>query len=208
MIINNYLADTNESEIINITGSYKLIPWTKNIDDSISHICGLESPIYLEIPEAIIGKYYKIVFTLEIDEEPAGVYIRLGHNKGEVKTSNGTYTEYMKMTGETVLYFFASGLLTLSNIEFEEYKVISDILDFTDKEAFINSSWTLSYSLDTNNWVSFHSYIPDYYISTSNGLYSLMNDELSIEYTIRDEDNNYIVDVDNSVFIYEIYNYE
>jgi hypothetical protein len=35
-----------------------------------------------------------------------------------------------------------------------------------------------------------------------------MNDELSIEYTIRDEDNNYIVDVDNSVFVYEIYNYE
>ncbi len=91
---------------------------------------------------------------------------------------------------------------------------ISDKLDFTDKEAFINNSWTLSYSLDTNNWVSFHSYIPDYYLNTNKTMYSIINDELSAEYdelsaeyTIRDEINNYITGSNNELITYYKYTY-
>lgn len=35
-----------------------------------------------------------------------------------------------------------------------------------------NNSWTLSFSLDTNTWVSFHSYLPSFYFWVSNNFYS------------------------------------
>jgi len=39
------------------------------------------------------------------------------------------------------------------------------LIELGDPEYFCNKSWTLSYSFKTNTWVSFHSYIPDYYIA-------------------------------------------
>ena len=45
--------------------------------------------------------------------------------------------------------------------------------DYTEKdnERFDNS-WTLSYSLKTGSWVSWHSYLPNMYISTSQNVFS------------------------------------
>ncbi len=42
----------------------------------------------------------------------------------------------------------------------------------SDKENFCSKSWTLSYSLITNSWLSFHSYIPNWYIGENNFFYS------------------------------------
>lgn len=41
-----------------------------------------------------------------------------------------------------------------------------------DPESFCNKSWTLSYSLITNSWLSFHSYLPNWYIGENNFFYS------------------------------------
>ena len=41
-----------------------------------------------------------------------------------------------------------------------------------DSENFCNKSWTLSYSLITNSWLSFHSYLPNWYIGENNFFYS------------------------------------
>lgn len=46
------------------------------------------------------------------------------------------------------------------------------IVSLTDPEYFCNQSFTLSYSLNTNSWVSFHSYIPNFYIADNNFFYS------------------------------------
>lgn len=43
---------------------------------------------------------------------------------------------------------------------------------------FENKSWTLSYSLLTQSWVSFHSYIPSYYYYIHNQFYSFLNNEI------------------------------
>jgi hypothetical protein len=45
------------------------------------------------------------------------------------------------------------------------------ILDFSS-ELFCNKSWTLSYSMLLDNWISFHSYIPTLYMPTRGELYS------------------------------------
>lgn len=39
-------------------------------------------------------------------------------------------------------------------------------------------SFTLSYSVDHDNWVFFHSYVPDFYFSTRNKLHTLHNDKV------------------------------
>lgn len=40
-----------------------------------------------------------------------------------------------------------------------------DGISLEDPKYFCNKSWTLSYSFKTNTWVSWHSYIPDYYVA-------------------------------------------
>ena len=41
-----------------------------------------------------------------------------------------------------------------------------------DKEENINNSWTISFSLKNNTWVSWHSYIPNFYINIPEKFYS------------------------------------
>ena len=45
----------------------------------------------------------------------------------------------------------------------------------TDPEFFCNKSWTISYNMNTNSWVSFHSYIPNWYMGENNFFYSGIN---------------------------------
>lgn len=53
--------------------------------------------------------------------------------------------------------------------------VIRQVVDVTDPEYFCNKSWTLSYNVNTKSWVSFHSYIPNFYIAENNFFYSGLN---------------------------------
>ena len=44
-----------------------------------------------------------------------------------------------------------------------------------DNDYFCNKSWTLSFNMNTKSWVSFHSYIPNWYIAENNFFYSGLN---------------------------------
>jgi hypothetical protein len=50
-----------------------------------------------------------------------------------------------------------------------------DYILLGDPLYFENKSWTLSYSLLTQSWVSFHSYIPSYYYYIHNQFYSFLD---------------------------------
>jgi len=52
---------------------------------------------------------------------------------------------------------------------------IDETVDVTDPEYFCNKSWTLSYNVNSKSWVSFHSYIPNFYIAENNFFYSGLN---------------------------------
>ena len=49
-----------------------------------------------------------------------------------------------------------------------------------DKTTIINNSWTLSYSLKRQTWTSFHSYLPEYYLSINEKVFSAYEDQLWI----------------------------
>jgi hypothetical protein len=46
----------------------------------------------------------------------------------------------------------------------------------TDLNYFCNKSWTVSYNLNTGTWISFHSYLPNWYVAENNFFYSGLND--------------------------------
>ena len=57
-----------------------------------------------------------------------------------------------------------------------EFYVGETIVSVTDLTYFCNKSWTMSFNMNTKAWVSFHSYLPNYYIGESNFFYSGMHD--------------------------------
>ena len=55
-------------------------------------------------------------------------------------------------------------------------KLLRKEVFLTDSEYFCNKSWTLSFNFNTGSWISFHSYIPNFYIGENNFFYSGLND--------------------------------
>ena len=46
----------------------------------------------------------------------------------------------------------------------ENFLINNNVLDLNDKKYFSSKSWTLSYNFHTKSWMSFHSFLPNYYI--------------------------------------------
>jgi hypothetical protein len=49
------------------------------------------------------------------------------------------------------------------------------VVSLKDSDYFCNKSWTLSFNVNTKSWISFHSYIPNWYIAENNFFYSGIN---------------------------------
>jgi hypothetical protein len=49
------------------------------------------------------------------------------------------------------------------------------VVSLQDPDYFCNKSWTASYNFNTQSWISFHSYIPNFYIGENNFFYSGIN---------------------------------
>lgn len=71
-------------------------------------------------------------------------------------------------------FYIEEKLLTDPNTS--TYTTIRSQVYVTDKDYFCNKSWTLSFNMNTKSWISFHSYIPNYYIAENNFFYSGLND--------------------------------
>ena len=54
--------------------------------------------------------------------------------------------------------------------------VTREVVYLTDETYFCNKSWTLSFNMNTMSWISFHSYLPNWYIGENNFFYSGLND--------------------------------
>jgi hypothetical protein len=65
--------------------------------------------------------------------------------------------------------------------------VLRQYVDLTDIEYFCNKSWTLSFNVNTKSWVSFHSYIPNWYIAENNFFYSGLNGGCDLEAIAAEE---------------------
>ena len=61
-------------------------------------------------------------------------------------------------------------------IESEKFGIITRTqIYLSDTDFFCNKSWTISFNFNTKTWVSFHTYIPNFYIGENNFFYSGLN---------------------------------
>lgn len=58
------------------------------------------------------------------------------------------------------------------------------IVNLTDPDYFCNKSWTISFNFNTKSWISFHSYIPNWYIGENNFFYSGINESCDIDLVV------------------------
>ncbi len=59
--------------------------------------------------------------------------------------------------------------------------ILPKIIELSDNQYFCNKSWTLSFNLNTKSWISFHSYIPNFYIAENNFFYSGLNESCDLQ---------------------------
>jgi hypothetical protein len=64
--------------------------------------------------------------------------------------------------------------------------IIRNTIQLGDSEYFCNKSWTLSFNLNTGSWISFHSYIPNFYIAENNFFYSGLNTGCDLELIVAE----------------------
>lgn len=91
-------------------------------------------------------------------------------------TSSSTSSTSTTSTSSTSTTSTSSTSSTTSTTTTLAPLVTRQIVYLEDTEYFCNKSWTLSYNLNTRSWISFHSYIPNWYIAENNFFYSGSND--------------------------------
>ena len=57
----------------------------------------------------------------------------------------------------------------------EDQYIVRKVISLGDPDYFCNRSFTLSFNMNTKSWISFHSYIPNWYIAENNFFYSGLN---------------------------------
>lgn len=60
----------------------------------------------------------------------------------------------------------------ITKIDYEAIDKIPSVINFSDPTKFKNKSWTISYSLLSNTWKSWHSYLPNFGFNDSNNFYT------------------------------------
>jgi hypothetical protein len=65
--------------------------------------------------------------------------------------------------------------------------VVREVVYLDDPNYFCNKSWTLSFNMNTKSWVSFHTYIPNWYIGENNFFYSGLNGGCDLDVIAAEE---------------------
>ena len=63
---------------------------------------------------------------------------------------------------------------TTEDIVYEEVELVP--LEFN----IVNNSWTKSYDIDNNRWISYHSYMPNFYLYDNKSFYSYVNNKAGL----------------------------
>jgi hypothetical protein len=86
-----------------------------------------------------------------------------------------------KLINPNVIYNAQNGKFTLDGIE----------VQLSDSRYFCNTSFTVSYNLLTRSWISFHTYLPVFYVPDIKKFYSSMGDSVWVHNTVLDTYNTF-----------------
>jgi hypothetical protein len=96
-------------------------------------------------------------------------YVEKTYKQIAYSTTTSTTTSAGTTTSTTTSFGSTTTTTTLKPITIRERVYL------TDETYFCNKSWTVSFNFNTKSWISFHSYIPNWYIGENNFFYSGLN---------------------------------
>lgn len=171
--------------------------WVNNNDGSYYHSSELSTNVRLNVPNLELGKCYTVTYTISGMGSGCELLLSLGNNSGTPRKASATYTENLVLSDSDAEFIFSgNGLFTISDLKITSYDITTKQLSLNDSELFINRSFTASYGLKTGGWLSFHSYLPYFYISTPNMMYTLTSDRPNY---INEVDYGYTIDTVDTV---------
>lgn len=94
-----------------------------------------------------------------------------------INTQNYTCDNCQSMYEENDSVYCISTKASVPPIACPQAAPPRNYLDLNDSRYFCNKSFTISFDFDTKSWVSFHSYLPNYYVGWNNVFYSGINDD-------------------------------
>ena len=161
--LNRFLKDHLPFEIL------RYFP-TVNTDNHFNGI-GIHGVYDSKFNRVIISKldYIPLFDEIKYDELTEEFYIEREIPQFPVTTSTST------TNGTTTTSSTTSTTTTLAP------QLVREIVYLTDRTYFCNKSWTLSFNMNTMSWISFHSYIPNWYIAEHNFFYSGLNEGCDLE---------------------------
>lgn len=164
--------------------------WILLNDGSIRHNSTKTTRISKQyLNKFVIGSNYKIEFTIA-NYISCDLTIIVRDNE-EIFTSNGVKEFFFiaNSVNETIT-FESNGFLDITNITISEIVPNVQKLEYTDEEYFENKSFTVSYDLINNKWISYHEYLPNNYIrhNTDFLIYDKSNTMIKKSYS----NNNYL----------------
>lgn len=145
------------------------------------------------------GSYFEIPPDKVVDDD-TGNSAGTQHKWSGIKTPAGYF--FVSANQKKIYQFDGSKLVSISNIGISNWfknnmKILSDgnpdnpsnpegtgyistydsrkeriIFTKLDKEEDVNNSWTISFSLKNNTWISWHSYIPNFYFNIPEKFFS------------------------------------
>lgn len=132
-------------------------------ESSITHNNNIGSFAQKILPvSVVVGNTYRVTYTIS-SYTNCNVQLFFGTTAGTIRTSAGTFAEVLTLVGLNRISFYSSGTATISNYLIESLTTtISETpIGIEDMQ---NNSWTLSYNPILNQWISFHSYLPNNYV--------------------------------------------
>lgn len=182
MTLNVFAGYTKQ---IVVPGSVLDDSWQVN-SSYLSHVLNVKSTVHKKINALKLNTLYRITYEV-FDYVNCSVYLKVGTKEGPVRTGNGVFTEsyIIETDADRTLTFVSDGILKIRNISYEEKVFTTSNIPFTDTTQFENKSWTLSYSFYSNSWISWHSYMPLYYIHNQENLYSFIGAQVIWKHNIE-----------------------
>jgi len=158
--------------------AFEILRYFPNVDtDNHFNGIGLHGVFDSKFERIIITKldYIPLNKNIKYDAETKDFYIDtvIPQVPAPISTTTSSSTSSTSTTSTTSTSSTSSTTTTTTTLA---PLVTRQIVYLTDEEYFCNKSWTLSYNLNTRSWISFHSYIPNWYIAENNFFYSGSND--------------------------------
>jgi hypothetical protein len=149
-------VDAKRGQVFNLNGN--------NLDE-ISRD-GMKNWFKENLPFQIVKDFPSII-PEDIDNNFKGIGIALSFDK-RFNRFILTKLDY-KLLDSSVTY----------NTETKQFMKDDEVVSVKNKKLFCNKSWTISYNFFTKSWISFHSYIPNYYVDSIDYFTSGLNDDIS-----------------------------